>query len=193
MHYSILSISGSLPVSVNGTSVLATLGNPRKDRTSPVVFRSTIVETSHLYLDFRGNIRFREIDPEVNVSVAWYVVLERDIPGFAPVMNGKAIPKHAEMLDTIAVQAGLPTLMSFFSASPAELAGFAEDHGAKNIQVPVETWHSPADGLKTVRGLLEAIESQKLDARLTADLREFQAILENASRENVRWHLAIDF
>jgi hypothetical protein len=56
------------------------------------------------------------------VSLAWYVVLEREIPGIETFLNGKAA-------DSLATEAGVLPLSGFFSASAQELTGFAADHG----------------------------------------------------------------
>jgi hypothetical protein len=126
------------------------------------------------------------------LSAAWYIALEREIPGFGPSVNGKAVAKAGAILDTLAKKKGVPTLMSFFSASP-ELAGFAEDHGVKLEQQPPEKWFSAEDGLGTVNSIIEEGEKRQLDTRTIADLREFQKVLEVAKQNGVGWHLAVDF
>ena len=127
------------------------------------------------------------------MSVAWYVVLEHDIPGFDHTVNGKAVAKVGDLLDSVAKEKSLPTLMSFFSISPDELDGCASDHGVSLKQPPSEKWFSADEGLKTINGLLGFAENQKLDARVVADLREFKTVLETAKRNRVAWHLAVDF
>ena len=127
------------------------------------------------------------------MSVAWYVILERDIPGFDQAVNGKAVAKVGDLLDSVAKEKNLPTLMSFFSISPDELTGFASDHGVSLNQPPPEKWFSADDGLKTINGLHDYAENQKLDARVVTDLQEFKNVLETAKRNGVAWHLAVDF
>ena len=63
------------------------------------------------------------------MSVAWYIVLEREIRGFDHFVNGKAVAKAGDRLDSLAKEKGLPTRMSFFSISAEALTTFAEDHG----------------------------------------------------------------
>jgi hypothetical protein len=110
-----------------------------------------------------------------------------------PFVNGKAVAKAGEMLDTLAKKKGVPTLMSFFNASPEGLAGFAEDHGVKLEQQPPEKWFSAEDGLGTVNSIIKGGEKRQLDTRTIADLREFQKVLEVAKQNGVGWHLAVDF
>lgn len=128
-----------------------------------------------------------------DLSVAWYIVLEREIFGFDHAVNGKALAKAGDQLDSLAKAKSLPTLMSFFSASPEELTGFASDHGLALDQPPPEKWFSADDGLKTISGLLDEAENHKLDARVVADLRELKSVLEKAKQNGVGWHLAVDF
>jgi hypothetical protein len=127
------------------------------------------------------------------LSVAWYIVLEREIRGFDHIVNGKAVAKAGDQLDSLAMEKGLPTLMNFFSASPEELIGFAGDHGVSLKQPPRQKWFSADDGLKTINGLIDGAEKRKLDARVIDDLREFKTVLEIAKQNGVAWHLAVDF
>lgn len=77
------------------------------------------------------------------MSAAWYIALERVIPGFDPFVNGKALSRTGEILDSIAKDRGVRPLMGFFSASPEVLAGFAADQGVALKQpAPSEKWFS---------------------------------------------------
>ena len=128
------------------------------------------------------------------MSVTYYIVLEREIPGFDHAVNGKALAKSSKQLDSIAKEKSPPTLMSFFSISGDELTGFAEEHGVSLKQSPPsEKWFSADDGLKTINGLIDATGRDKLDARIIADLQDFKTVLETAKRNGVGWHLAVDF
>jgi hypothetical protein len=128
------------------------------------------------------------------MSVAWYIVLERRIPGFDSFVNGKSLARMGEMLDSIAKERGVRPLMGFFSASPEELTGLAEDHGVTlHRSLPPEKWFSADEGLQTVKTMIEEGEKRKLDTRILADLREFQNVLEAAKQNGVGWHLAVDF
>ena len=127
------------------------------------------------------------------MSVAWYIVFEQEIPGFDPCVNGKALAKAGKTLDSLAKKKRVPKLMSFFSASPEELSGFAEDHGVALKQPPPEKWFSAEEGLETLKSIIEEGEKGQLDARIIADLQEFQKVLQVAKQHSVGWHLALDF
>ena len=63
------------------------------------------------------------------MSLAWYIVLEREIEGFDHCVNGKAIAHAGELLDTAAKEAGVQPLLHFLSAAPDELASLVECEG----------------------------------------------------------------
>jgi len=124
------------------------------------------------------------------MSLAWYIVLERPVPGLDHGVNGKALAQSAKLLDTLAKQEDVVPLMEFFSVAPAEVAAI----GLKLKREPEpEKWFAAADGLKTVRALLRKAESEGLGERIASDLREFENVLSTAEREGVRWHLAVDY
>jgi hypothetical protein len=130
------------------------------------------------------------------VSLAWYIVLEREIPGFDTFVNGKAAGHARELLDALASDSGVLPLSGFFSAPAEELAGFAADHGVdlrELVNVPPEQWFLPQDGLRTLRALMKAAESRKIDDAIVRDLKDFEAVLQTAEINAVRWHLAVDF
>jgi hypothetical protein len=131
------------------------------------------------------------------MSAAFYIVLEREIPGFDTGVNGKALSRADKILDTLAEQAGVQPFMHFFSASPEKLAAFAEGEGidVQDKTFPPERWFSAEDGLKTVDALLRVAESKRIEQveRIVDDLREFHKVLTVARANNVRWHLAVDF
>jgi hypothetical protein len=129
------------------------------------------------------------------MSLAWYIQLERNIPGFEVFVNGKAIAKVGEVLDSIANDVGVTPLSDFFSASTKDLVSMAESHGVDLKEmgvIPEEQWFPAEDGVKTVRALMQA-ESRNLDDRILEELKEFQKVLQAAASNGIRWHLAIDF
>jgi len=131
-----------------------------------------------------------------SMSVAWYIVLERKIEGFDPLLNGKAVARAGKELDKLAKAAGVTPLMKFFSAARDELAEFAADHGMDlkgKAAESSEQWFPAEDGLRTVHALLESAEKRLMDAHVVEELKEFQSVLETARKQGVRWHLAVDF
>ena len=117
------------------------------------------------------------------MSAALYIVLERQIEGFDPFVNGKALSREEEELDAIARNLGVTPLMGFYSASEEE----AEEFG---LETGPETWFTAEQGLATVNALLAHVEGK--DA-VSADLQEFARVLEEARKQQVRWHLGVDY
>jgi hypothetical protein len=136
---------------------------------------------------------------EQQMSVAFYIVLERAIPGFDQSVDGVALSRRCEALDRLAMQAGVQPLMSFFRASPEELADFVEDEGVdfdgRDIKVPPAKWFSAEEGLRTMQALLRAAEDGKVEKadQVIDELKEFSKVLETARDNGVRWHLAVDY
>jgi len=92
------------------------------------------------------------------MSAALYIVLEKPIEGFNHFVNGKAVARASELLDTLAKKIGTKPLMNFWSAAPEELNGIAEDLGVtmKVNAKPFssERWFAATDGLATVQVLI---------------------------------------
>jgi hypothetical protein len=133
------------------------------------------------------------------LSVAWYIALQRQIPGFDHRVNGKFLARAGDVLEALAKKSGVVPLMAFSSAAPDELAGFAEDQGLNvedtPMKLPQEKWFSAEEGLKTVNALKQAVTQQDIEGanKIMQDLTEFENVLEIARANQIDWHLAIDF
>ena len=129
------------------------------------------------------------------MGVAYYIVLEKDIPGKNITVDGKSLAQEEKKLKEIALLQGVKDLMSFFSVGPCEVEEFFDECGEMNI--PETEWFSPDDGLVTVRAILNYIKmkphSFRNNERLSVDLKNFEEILLEAQKYNLKWHLAIDF
>jgi hypothetical protein len=129
----------------------------------------------------------------MGMSVAWYIVLEKQIPGFDAFVNGKALAKAAEKLDYLAKQHSARPLMSFFSSSREQMSALAASEGVETGTGIAEIWFVAEEGLRTVNLLLEKIEGNPAYEAVRKDLLDFRKVLETAKQQGVRWHLAIDF
>ncbi|MDP2228265.1 MAG: hypothetical protein Q8J78_12400 [Moraxellaceae bacterium] len=136
------------------------------------------------------------------MSVALYIVLEKEIADFDVFVDGKAVG-HAEeeVLEKICVDLGVPPLMVFFSQDPDELADFLDDELGEEApepdELPAEEWFDAAAGLVTVQTLADHLEAHpqaiENSAAIAEDLRDYQRVLERLKTEKVRWHFAMDF
>ncbi len=134
------------------------------------------------------------------MGVALYVALEKEVPGFdASSVCGKSLAGAQEELDAIARREGLAPLESFLSVAPEDVRAFLEGEGEtpEGLELPAEEWFSPAEGLKTVRGLLHRLGEEPSAVRraraVRDDLEAVEQVLVAANEHGVRFHLAIDF
>ncbi|MCI0377979.1 MAG: hypothetical protein L0215_10255 [Gemmataceae bacterium] len=138
------------------------------------------------------------------MGAAIYIVLEKDIPEFDPFVNGKALSASEKWLGALAKKLGVTPLMDFFSADPEEVLDFIEGEEeatgepvADLPELPAEQWFDAAEGLRTVRILRSHLTANAKELRnaqaVVSDLDEFERVLEKASSQKVRWHLAVDF
>jgi hypothetical protein len=128
------------------------------------------------------------------MSVALYVALERDLPGFdASSVCGKFLSRAQKKLDGIARRQGLTPLEDFVSMDPEEVRDLL-DGLPEGL---TEQWFEPAEGLKTVRGLLHSLRQDPSGVRnareVCADLEATEQVLAAALSQGVRFHLAVDF
>ncbi|MGD0958268.1 MAG: hypothetical protein ABSB19_00525 [Methylomonas sp.] len=129
------------------------------------------------------------------MSVAYYIVLDVEEPGFDTFVNGKAIAHALEELDALCLRNELPTLDSFMGQSMADF----EDLLDEDIELPEDgevEWFKPNDGIALIESIVSAIERNP-DAISSADdvledLLEYNAVLKQAQGVNARWRLALD-
>jgi hypothetical protein len=130
------------------------------------------------------------------MSLAHYIVLERDIPGFDPFVNGKCVAHASDELEALAKRLQVTPFLEFFSMNREDVAaefGEPPDGG----EYPAEVWYEPEKGLETVNRLLAHLIDNPAEIadsnRVIEELREYQSVLQRLSAERVKWHLAIDY
>jgi hypothetical protein len=123
------------------------------------------------------------------MSVALYPVLESPDIGIDLTFDGKALSRASPQLEGLALSAGVTPLTQFISFESDDY-GILEEAG---IELPPATWFSAADGLRTVRALLDGVrQAGEGDEPLLADLHALEKVLLHADEKRVRWHLEID-
>jgi hypothetical protein len=134
--------------------------------------------------------------------MAFFIVLDREDPGFDTMVNGKFLAKDAEQLGKIADSLGLRQLESYVSYSPEEARAMMEDMDVDpdeiaEIALPEKVWYEPQEGLdwaaKVGAHVRENPSSVKNAAGVQEDLDEYRAVLEQAQAIGARWNLQVDF
>ncbi len=125
------------------------------------------------------------------MSLAYYIVLDQEDPGFDPFVNGKSLASEARWVNQAAKKLGLRRLDDFVSHDEepaAELLGVESDMGS---------WFGADEGVAWVSALLQRLRQDpkplKDPAGVIADLEECLGVLQKAQGVGARWHFAIDF
>jgi hypothetical protein len=133
------------------------------------------------------------------MGAALFIVPERSIDGFDPFVSGEALGRSADVMDRLADEAGVRSLMEFFSVSSEDVRGFlGEDEGSEKLAGALfdADWFEARDGLASVRSLIRYLTDRPQAVgnaeELIEDLREFEVVLSRLAQEGVRWHLAVD-
>lgn len=135
------------------------------------------------------------------MAASMYIVVEGEDPGYNTFVNGRALARHEDALERVALRIGARPLIEFFSADENSLALLIEEGaGDKDLmrKLPPPQWYGAADGLATVRGLVEQLEHdpQQLGSEGPAvleELREYQEVLAKTVIKGLRWHLAVSW
>ncbi|HEX4946242.1 MAG TPA: hypothetical protein VFZ34_06250 [Blastocatellia bacterium] len=130
------------------------------------------------------------------MGIAVYLVLEEEIAGVDPLsVDGKMLAQVQDRLDQITEGAGLKTIAEMTSFSDDELDGFFEEDEARPANE--EQWFAAADGLATVRALLQQLQvAPDLVPRskdVIEDLLTIETVLVAADAQQLRFHFALDF
>ena len=133
------------------------------------------------------------------MSVAYYIVLDNENPGFDPFVNGKFLAHHTPQLNRICKKLGLKTFDDYVSYTPDEAEAMLEEFGGNpdEVEFPEAKWFSAEEGLEFAQTLcssLEAHPQQIKDAdKVLSDLKEFIHVFEQAETIKAKWHLQVDF
>lgn len=132
------------------------------------------------------------------MSLAYYIVLDVEEPGFETFVNGKAIAHAVEDLDALCQELQLPILDSFMGQGIAEFEDFLdEDFNLANSEDGEEKWYKPEAGITLINSLIATIKTSPSTVtdpdEVIADFQEYLDVLEKAKAINASWYLAIDF
>jgi hypothetical protein len=124
------------------------------------------------------------------MSLAYFIVVNQDKPGFDTFVNGKAVAKQAEVLNQLAQKLKVTPLDDFLSVGE----DIAQEFG---LEENVEQWFKADEGLETLDALIKhlgqnpkAIKSAK---DVLEDLREYQTVLNQVKAKGLQWRFEMDF
>lgn len=135
------------------------------------------------------------------MAASMYIVVEGEDPGFDIFVNGRALARHEDALEKIALRIGVKPLIEFFSADENSMSLLIEE-GAGNAdlmrRLPPPQWYTGGDGLATVRALIAALEDAPHQLgtegpQVLSELREYARVLEKTMRAGLRWHIAVSW
>jgi hypothetical protein len=135
------------------------------------------------------------------MAASMYIVVEGEDPGFDIFVNGRALARHEDALERLALRLGVRPLIEFFSADENSMSLLIEE-GAGNPdlmrRLPPPQWYSAGDGLKSVQALVECLKDdpQQLGTegpQVLAELQEYARVLEKTMNSGLRWHLAVSW
>lgn len=133
------------------------------------------------------------------MSVAFFIVTEREVAGLDTFVDGKAIAHVPDKaLHKLCRAAGVKPVDAFISMDPDELADFLDDEGADAPdELPPAQWFAPDEGLAWTRQLMAHLQANPAalpdTAGVLADLAEYETVFQGLQQHGVRWHFQVDF
>jgi hypothetical protein len=130
-----------------------------------------------------------------------YIVVEGEDPGFDIFVNGRALARHEDSLEKLAMSLGVRPLIEFFSADENSMSLLIEE-GAGNPELikrlPPPQWYFGCEGLATIEALVGALkdEPHKLGTegpQVLSELEEYERVLRKTDARGLRWHLAVSW
>ena len=134
------------------------------------------------------------------MAFAIVVTLEKDLPDPAPAAayakaaNGKSLARESDRIDSAARRRGVMQPTSLLSENQAVLRARMESEGfdPSKMRLPPESWFAAAEGLKTIRALIEYVGANLNDFKqpnpILRELRAAEALLTAADAAGVRFH-----
>ncbi|CAG0947610.1 hypothetical protein ANRL1_04332 [Anaerolineae bacterium] len=129
------------------------------------------------------------------MSVAYYVVLDNEEPGFDAFVNGKYLAKETAKLDAICNKLGIRKFDDFLTMSEDDIS----DMLGEEVELPEgegERWFTADEGIAFVSALITHINDNPKDVKnpegVLEDLAEYADIFEKANNIGAKWHLNLD-
>ena len=134
------------------------------------------------------------------VALAIVVTLEKAIPDaeatYVKAKSGKALARESDRIDSAARRKSVTPITSMLSESQAKLREqmITEGFDPSKMRLPPEQWFSAAEGLKTVRTLIEHVTANLNDFKqpnpILRDLKAVESYLEAAKTAGIQFHFS---
>ena len=131
------------------------------------------------------------------MALAFVVSLEKELPesaAYAKAGSGRALARETDRIDSAARRKSVTPPTSLLSESQASLIEQLKADGfdPSKMRLPPEQWYPAAEGLKTVRGLVEFVTANLNDYKqpnpILRDLKAAEVLLAAAEAAGVRFH-----
>src|SRR2546421_2307567 len=132
------------------------------------------------------------------MALAIVVTIEKELPeataAYAKAGSGKALTREAQKIDFAARCRAVTQPSAMLSESQAALIEQLKSEGfdPAKMRLPAEQWYPAAEGLKTVRALIEYVSEKLNDFKqpnpILRDLKAAEALLAAAEAAGVRFH-----
>jgi hypothetical protein len=135
------------------------------------------------------------------MGASLYIVVEGEDPGFDIFVNGHALARNEDALESLAGRLKVSPLLEFFSADENSMAllleqGAGDPDWARHLPQP--QWFNAAEGLVTIRALIDflAADPAALGSEtppVLLELGEYERVLTKTAQRGLRWHLAVSW
>ena len=130
-----------------------------------------------------------------------YIVVEGEDPGYDIFVNGRALARHEDALERLALQLGVKPMIEFFSADENSMSLLIEEGGGNPElirRLPPPQWYVADDGLATVRALVAVLQGDPLQLgtegpQVLEELQQYARVLAKTEERGLRWHLAVSW
>lgn len=135
------------------------------------------------------------------MAASMYIVVQGEDPGFDTFVNGRALARHEDAVEKLAVRLGVKPLIEFFSADENLMAllveGGAGDEAMMH-RLPPPQWFRGEDGLTTIRALITALKEEPTllgseGVMVLDELYGYETVLRKTAERGLGWHMAVSF
>lgn len=135
------------------------------------------------------------------MAASMYIVVEGEDPGFDTFVNGRALARHEDALEKLALSLRVRPLIEFFSADENSMLLLIEE-GAGNRELVKRLsppqWYFGMEGMVTVNALIGALQMEphllgSEGPQILEELQDYMRVLTKTEDRGLRWHLAVSW